>query len=137
MLTKKYAEEFNYTDTHISKYQNEKYAILIYKNKITECFLDLNIYQPQIDFGSCYDKVLNHYGLTPNQNLIIAIIDKLPPNNTKNNFYYNNNKDENSFKNSLTSYAFFHPVTGELLDSSFICTEDVIILQESLNSILP
>ena len=71
-ITKNYANEFKYTDNHISIYNHEIYSITLYKN--TDCISELNLTIPQINFGECYKKIKENYHIE--ENLIIAIISK-------------------------------------------------------------
>ena len=116
-IAKIYANEFNYTNKHISIYKNEVYSIMIYKYK--NCITELGLPMPEIDFGKCYDNLQNNYKLE-NENLIVMIIDK------------KNNKTSNP----ITSYAFYNPRNGERMNSEQICKEDDIIVKENIKSIL-
>ena len=69
----KYVREFNYTNNHVSIYQNEEYTLTIYINN--KCIFVLGLGLPEIDFGTCYEKILNNQPIN-NTALIIAIIDK-------------------------------------------------------------
>ena len=117
-IVKNYAKEYSYTNNHISKYFSDEYTIIIYKNSLCIKKLELNI--PIIDFGECYEKVKDFYSIK--EDLIIAIIDK-----------YSN--IENS-KNGDTTYAFFHPETGQNLNASEICKEIKIVIEENILSII-
>ena len=72
-IAKTYANEFNYTNKHISLFKNEVYSIMLYKE--TNCISELELPMPEIDFGACYEKVQNTYNLQ-NKLLITAIIEK-------------------------------------------------------------
>ena len=109
-----YAEEFNYTQNHISVYKNEEITVVIYKNKTI--IGDTNLPIPNIDFGECYDKVKLAYNIT--DNLIIAIADKKVKNNPS------------------TFYLFFHPISGRKLETGDICKNDHIEMKENLLSML-
>ena len=65
-----YAKEYSYTNNHISKYDNEIYSYILYKNStcIDELSLDFSI----IDLGSCYKKIQLYYDTT--EELIISIM---------------------------------------------------------------
>ena len=113
MLTIKYLYEFNYTDSHISLYKNGDYTVTIYIK--SKCIFELGLGIPEIDFGSCYEKVKNQYGLISRE-LIIAIIDKKVSQNER----------------KVIKYGMFSPLTGEYLDSNIICQEDKITFTESI-----
>ena len=115
LIVKNYVNEFGYTDKHISFYSNYLYKIILYKNK--NCISELGISMPEIDFGTCYEKVKNTYNIK--NDLLIAIIDK---------------KNEN--ENPITSYAFFNPENGIKLDASIICKENLVTVEENVISIL-
>ena len=116
-IAKTYANEFNYTKKHISLYKNEVYRIMLYKEK--ECISELELPMPEIDFGICYQKVQDAYGLRDKE-LIVGIIDK----------------KGNKNGNPITSYAFYHPDNGEKLNSEETCKEEVIVVKENIKSIL-
>ena len=111
---KTYSKEFNYTNKHVSLFYNNIYSILIYKD--TNCINELNINLPKIDFGSCYSKLQKN--ITTNKKLIIALIEKF------------NGKGQ---KSSVTFY-FYHPETGEKLDSENICKDEEIVIKQNIIS---
>ncbi len=115
-IAKTYAKEFEYTVKHISMFKNEVYSIMLYKS--VECITELELPMPEIDFGSCYQKVKDRYGIK--ESLLIAIIDKR----------------SSKKSNPITSYSFYNPSTGEKLDSETICKEEVIIVKENIKSLL-
>ena len=108
-----YLYEFNYTDSHISLYKNDDYSITIYIN--SKCIFELELGIPEIDFGSCYEKVKEKYNVI-NRELIIVNIDK---------------KDSKN-KRKIIKYGMFSPLTGEYLDSDTICEEEKITFTESI-----
>ena len=112
---KNYAIEFNYTDKHISLYTNEIYSIILYKD--ANCIKALSINMPNIDFGNCYLKVKNSIASTTDKNLVIAIVKRTGTNGK-----------------STTSYFFYHPETGDKLDSNTICADDNVIMKEDVKS---
>ena len=119
-LAKNYAKEFSYTNNHIINYMSDEYSIILYKT--SECITKLRINIPKIDFKDCYQKVKDHYSLQ--KDLVIAIIDR---------YIYN---EDTGVKNPDTTYAFFHPETGENLNASEICKEVKIIVEENILSII-
>ena len=119
-LAKNYAKEFSYTNNHIINYMSDEYSIILYKT--SECITKLRINIPKIDFKECYQKVKDHYSLQ--KDLVIAIIDR---------YIYN---EDTGVKNPDTTYAFFHPETGENLNASEICKEVKIIVEENILSII-
>ena len=114
-LVKSYTSEFSYTENYVSLYQNANFSIMIYKNR--DCISELKLELPNVDFQSCYTKVLTKYGLT-NQNLIIVVVDKKVINNAK------------------TFYSFYHPSSGIKLDAEEVCKNETIVVKESLTSVL-
>ena len=72
-LVIKYVEEFNYTNSHVSLYKNGDYTLIIYINN--KCVSELDLEIPDINFGSCYEKI--KYSENPyNGELIIGVINK-------------------------------------------------------------
>ena len=113
-----YANEFSYTDNHVTKFKNDEYEAIIYKNSdsINELSLDF----PNFDFGNCYKRVKNYYNISENENLIVMVINKV---------------DENT-NNPITSYSFFHPNTSEKLKSEEICKNETISVKENISSLI-
>ena len=114
ILAKKYAEEFKYTENHISSFSNDEFNLLLYKNPGIIGQTELKA--PDIDFGDCYKLVQEAYNIT--QNLIIAIADKKVKNNPS------------------TNYLFFHPVSGIKLETSQICQNKSIKINENILTML-
>ena len=114
ILVKTYLAEFNYTNKHVSLRKNNKYSIIIYKNR--ECITELSLEMPKVDFQECYDKVKSAYLI--NDELIIVIINK---------------KDK---INGQTYYSFFHPLSGQKLDAENVCKNETIKVTQNLTSIL-
>ena len=116
-LAMTYAEEFNYTDNHISVNKNENgdTTVTLYKKK--DIIGKTNLTIPNIDFGDCYEKVKNYYNITED-NIIIAIAEKRVT------------------YNPSTFYLFFHPETGKKLDAGNICKNDNIEVKENLLNLL-
>jgi hypothetical protein len=71
---------------------------------------------PKIDFGSCYTKLQRN--ITTNKKLIIALIEKIKGKGQKN----------------AVSFYFYHPETGEKLDSENICKDDEIVIRQNIIS---
>jgi hypothetical protein len=119
-IAKNYAKEFSYTNKHISNYISDDYSIIIYKN--SECIQKLGLDLPKIDFKDCYKLVQDHHSLK--EDLIIGLIDE-----------YNDNEAD-GVKNPITTYAFFHPVSGENLHANEICGNIKIVVEEKISTIL-
>jgi len=109
-IAKKFANEFQYNDNHVSQYKNIKYSITLYKN--TNCISELSLKLPEIDFGNCYEKLKKNYQISGD--LIIAIIAK--------------------YTNEIMFYSFYDPHTGEKLASNEICKDETIIFNEDILS---
>ena len=115
VLSKSYISEFSYTNKHISLYKNDNYSIMIYKD--ASCIKKLALEMPSIIFESCYNKVKEAYNI--DQDLIVAVADK------------------KILNNPITFFSFYHPVSGEKLESESICNDDdKIIVEENLYELL-
>ena len=112
---KQYAIEFNYTNNHLSHYYNSLYSIIIYKD--VNCIDKLSIDTPKVDFGDCFTKIQNNLSPPSNNKIIVALVAK-----------------KNINKKSITSYSFYHPDTGEKIDSDSICKDEEVIVKESVLS---
>ena len=113
---KNYVEEFGYNDKHVSRFFNDIYSILFYKDE--ECIEKLEINMPKVDFGECKQKVLDSLGFK-DKKLIIALVEKL-----------------NEDKNLVTSYSFYHPDNGDKIEAETICKDDFITVNKSVLSML-
>ena len=105
-----YALEHQNLNYEIFNYKNTKYNFIIYKNE--DC---LNTYIKQerinitkIDFKECYDLLLENYTLTE-KNIIVILID-----------IYRQHQAP------YTHYNFYHPETGQKLDSKNICSNSKV-----------
>ena len=114
-IAKAYSKEFSYTNNHVSKYKNNEYKILFYKND--ECLKQLSIEMSKVDFGECYKKLQNHEKINE-ELLLIAIVEKINP------------------INPITFYAFFNPKTGDKIDAETICKNEEIIIEENITNLL-
>ena len=115
ILAETYAQEFNYTNKHISLYKNKDITLALYKNK--SIISESNLTLPSIDFGDCYEKIKQYYNISE-ENIIIAIADKKVKNNPS------------------TFYLFFHPETGRKLEAGEICQNETIEVKENLLNML-
>ena len=115
-LVLKYIEEFNYTDNHVSLYKNGDYTITIYiKNK---CIFELELGIPEINFGTCYDKILSNDESTSGKLITVIIDKKIDTKNTR----------------KVLKYSFYSILTGEYIDSDEICKEEKIIIKDSIEN---
>ena len=116
ILVKAYISEFFYTEKHISLYDNENYAIMIYKYNSTNCIKDLGLKMPIHNFKSCYKKVQDEYNIS--ESLIVV------------------NAEKKELKNPTTLHSFYHPKSGLKLDAGKICAELSISIEENLKNFL-
>ena len=116
LLVKTYLSEFNYTEKHISFYENKNYSIIIFNYNSSYCIKNLGLKIPTINFKYCYTKVQEAYNL--NDSLIIVIAEK---------------KD---LKNPTTLFSFFHPKSGFKLEATKICSGASIEIGENLKEFL-
>ena len=113
-LVVKYIEEFFYTKDHVSIYKNDIFTLTIYINN--KCIFELGLNLPEIDFGSCYDKIIKSEKVQ-NSEIIVAIIDK----------------KIDSKARKILKYGMFSNITGKYLDTEEICKEDKITIKDSIN----
>ena len=109
-IANSFANEFQYNDNHVSRYNNIKYTITLYKN--ANCISELSLDLPEIDFGNCYEKLKKNYQI--NDDLIIVIV--------------------TNYANEIMFYSFSDPYTGEKLVSNEICEGETIIFKEDILS---
>ena len=107
-----FANEFLYTNNHISQFNMENYMILFYKNK--SCISEFNLNNSIIDCDECLKKIYYYYNISfP----LTVIVDKI-----------------GKYNNPSTKYAFFNPITGEKLNTSF-CQNTFIEIKKNISSI--
>lgn len=111
--------ENNYTDNHISIYENNIYIITIYKN--IECIPKLGLLSKIIDFGNCEIKIKNNLGLKDYNLIRISIELK----SGKEAYQINNN-----------SYELYHPFTGKLINYEEKCNNEKIFTQNNITNII-
>ena len=114
-LTLKYAKEYEYTNNHVSIYENDIYKISIYKKG--DCAFDLGAIDKIIDFGICYNdiKAKNHFD--ESTNLIIVYIETKP--------------GKEAYKKK-PSYALYHPQTGKSLNFEEECKNQKLTIQNNI-----
>ena len=78
--------------------------------------MDLDL--PEIDFGSCYERIISSEEQKISE-LIIAIIDK---------------KMEKDKDRKVIKYGLFSPITGKYLNSEEICKDDKIMVEDSIEN---
>ena len=111
-MAKRYAEEFSYTNNHVSQFIADNYRILLYKN--ISCLSNMNIISSNIDFDDCLKKIYYYYNIS---SPIIVIIDRL-----------------GKYNNPSSAYGFFDPITGEKINTSF-CQNTNLIIKKNISSI--
>jgi len=111
-IVENYAKEFNYTEKHVSIYNDDLNEIIIYKND--ECFQELNLQISEINFGLCFRKIQIQYKI--NQNLIIVVLIQKA-----------NNKNIKT-----TKFQIYDPITFEKIPYEEICENYSAIIQENL-----
>ena len=115
VLILKYAQEYDYTNYHITIYENDIYIITIYKNG--ECLSELGILTKMIDFGDCYNEIHSKNSIPQNKNLIVAQIETKP--------------GKESYKRN-PSYGLYHPDGGHSLNFESECREQKVTIQTNL-----
>jgi len=115
ILILKYAQEYEYTNYHITIYENDIYIITIYKNG--ECLSELGILTKMIDFGDCYNEIHTKKNIPQDTNLIVAQIETKP--------------GKESYKKT-PSYGLYHPESGQSLNFETECREQKVTIQNNL-----
>ena len=113
LIAKGYTTEYDYTDNHVSSFNNDNYIIALYKNK--ECISNLSLETSEIDFGECYEKVKKNYSI--NDNLVLAVVSQ---------------KSEDLNYPKLKSFSMYNPEKGNKLEINDLCQNDSIIVQENI-----
>ena len=117
-LSKEYYNQIGDTP-NVVKSSNNDLNIYIYKDINT--LEKLAEEAPLIDFGECYKKVKEYYGI--NDDLIVTII--------------NNETNKDIYGKSTNKYVFSFPDSGKTIDTTNICDEnDKIIIKEDLKHLV-
>ena len=116
IVAKNYAEEFHYTENHISKYNSLNFSMILYKN--SSCIDELKLDITKIEYNSCIQQLKKDNNISEDKDLIIAII------------------DIKRGDNPITSFGFFNPDTGEKLDAAKSCSEKSLIMYENVINLL-
>ena len=110
IIVTNYAKEFDYTENHVSIYNDDLNEIVIYKND--ECLHELNLQISEINFGLCYNKIQDKNKMK-NKLIIVVVIKKINNQNTK-----------------ITKFYIYDPKTGEKIPYEEICENYSVIVQE-------
>ena len=113
-LAKVHASEFDYTQNHVSQYQDGGTGVILFKNNLALKELPLDM--PKVNFQNCSEKVKKAYNI--NKNLLSSIVEK------------------NAKGYHETSYSFFHPDSGEKLEVGQLCQNETIEVKQNITSIL-
>ena len=111
-MVQTYANEFNYTYNHITQFVTNNFSILFFKNK--SCLFDFNLNSSIIDYDECLSKIIKNYDIFYPIVTIVDIIGKV--------------------NNPSTKYAFFNPISGQKLNTSF-CQNTFIIVKKNISSL--
>ena len=116
LAAKIYANEFEYTINHISRFLSENFTMVLYKNN--SCINELNLNITSIEYDSCINQLKIDYNIGENNEIIVAVIDIV-----------NDNK-------RLTTLGFFDSDSGEKLDASKSCSDKNVIMYENIWNVL-
>ena len=117
-LEKTYTLEYNYTNNHVTIFENELYSIIFYKNE--KCITNLSLEFSEIDFGSCYSNVQTYYSIT--DKLVMGLI------------YIKFNNNININYPQLDSFYIYEPNKGNKLNVTDLCYNESILVQENIIS---
>ena len=118
-LTVAYYEQIGYLSNVVSKLFNDFLNIYIYKNSTS--LEEVAKEAPLIDFGDCYNKIKKHYNIK--DQLIVTII--------------NNETDKDIYSKGTNEYYFSFPDTGEIIDTTNICSKnDKIMVREDIHHLM-
>jgi hypothetical protein len=110
-MAKRFAQEFSYTNNHVSQFIADNYIILLYKN--ISCLSNMNLNSSIIDFGDCLNQIKFYHNIS---SPIIAIVDRF-----------------GKYNNPSSAYGFFDPITGEKINTSFC--QNTIFISKNISSI--
>ena len=116
LVAKNYADEFYYTENHITRFSNKNFTMVLYKN--SSCIDELKMNVTKIEYDSCIQQLKKDNNISEARNIIIAVIDLVSGDNT------------------ITSYGFFNPDTGEKLDAAKSCSNKSVMMYENTLNIL-
>ena len=111
-MAQTFANEFYYTNNHISQFVTNNFSIVFFKNK--SCLFDLNLNSSIIDYDECLSKIIKYYGIFYPLVTVVDIMGKV--------------------NNPSTKYAFFNPINGTKLNTSF-CQNTFIVVKKVINSL--
>ena len=109
-IVENYAIEFDYTENHVSIYNDNLNEIVVYKND--ECLHELNLQISEINFGLCYSKIQVKYKRSKKL-IIVVVIKKVKDQNIK-----------------TTKFYIYDPETGEKIPYEKICENYTAIVHE-------
>jgi len=73
LVAKNYANEFYYTENHISRFSSQQFTMILYKN--SSCIDELKLNVTKIEYDSCIQQLKIDNNISESKNLIIAVID--------------------------------------------------------------
>ena len=108
-FTEKYANEYYYTDNHISIINFGNYSITLYQNK--SCINELSVSSTQLDLSNAFSKIKDHYNIEESAQLIVGLV--------KN-------------KTGGETFEVYDPQSGTPLNIFNICKDDSYSMEKSL-----
>ena len=124
-FVKYYANNFNYTDKHISSLESNNVSIIFFKYNNSDIISNLSIGIPQINLDDCINEIKRI--LLINENLIIAI----------------ESKQSANLEDRVIYFSVYNPITKEKIIYDEICenipvtlVEDLIGKVKDLNSVI-
>ena len=116
LVAKNYANEFYYTENHITRFSNKNFTMVLYKN--SSCIDELKMNVTKIEYDSCIEQLKKDNDISETRNIIIAVIDLVNGDST------------------ITTYGFFNPDTGEKLDAAKSCSDKNVMMYENILNVL-
>ena len=116
LVAKNYADEFYYTENHITRFSNKNFTMVLYKN--SSCIDELKMNVTKIEYDSCIEQLKKDNDISETKNIIIAVIDLVNGDST------------------ITTYGFFNPDTGEKLDAAKSCSDKNVMMHENILNVL-
>ena len=110
LFINKYIDNFDYTNSHISKYSAYDLNLVIYKDSISLADLSFQ----KLDFKNCYSKIKSKYNITGD--LIIASLYE---------------------KNKIISFSIYDPRDRVKINYNEICNNDSVIVEETIEDKIP